>query len=369
MNRYKVLWIDDQPSEEFINEAFENKIDIVVAECHNEGIALLKNPQNSWDAIILDANCKVTDDPEEAPSLESLTDTIHYIKEFSKEKYFIPWFVYTGGGYEGFKSINNIILKNRDWDDRKYYDKPKDRNTLFINLKKAADDREFTSLRHRFKDVCEIYPFEDILEILFSINKDEISNSDLFNKIRKILDWVMKYCNDCGVLPIQFNGSNLSECSNFLGKEEIKFYVPIYIQRSFHSCVVVSSEGSHRLSVDEAVKSGLAPYLLRSTVFELLNILTWCKSLPTDKESIAILKVKISALLSSSNLLEEIVGTIEQDEIGHYHCNNCFLSYNDMKSEYIGKKIKIRGARKNNREFIKETYPYFASKYNFEIFD
>ena len=56
MNKYSVLWIDDNPSEGFLNEAFEYGLEIDVMTCHNDGMAALRNPNNSYDAIILDVN-------------------------------------------------------------------------------------------------------------------------------------------------------------------------------------------------------------------------------------------------------------------------------------------------------------------------
>ena len=133
MKRYRVLWVDDQPEEEFMNEAYENDLDVDVATCYEEAQEKLNEANESWDAIILDANCKMSSNEYEAPSLESLQESIRYLDKLCDEK-FIPWFVYTGGAYEGFSALNWFISKNRDWDDRKYYNKPQDRY-LDINCK------------------------------------------------------------------------------------------------------------------------------------------------------------------------------------------------------------------------------------------
>ena len=75
--------------------------------------------------------------------------------------------------------------------------------------------------------------------------------------------------------------------------------VPVYIQRSFHSAVTVSNEGSHRLRIDQDTKDGVAPYLIRSTVFELLNILIWLKTLSTEKEEINERRRQTQAILET----------------------------------------------------------------------
>lgn len=329
MKRYKVLWIDDDPKEEFMNEAAEYDIDIEVALCHNEGVRLLQSTQTNWDAIILDANCKISS-KNEMPSLYSLGESIRHIDHLCKTDRFIPYFIYTGGGYEGYDLLTTFVPRNRDWDDREYYNKPSQRYELFDNLKKAADNQICTQIKHKYDNVFSWIPIsDDILKILRIIENNETTNASIFNDIRKVLDWVMDYCNKCGVLPVRFSGSNLGECSMFLGKREMTDFVPLHIQRSFHSCIEIANNGSHRLEIDKAVKSGEAPYLLRSTVFELLNVLYWCKSLPNDAESIEAMRAKTMALITLDP--REIVksevfeGIIEQDTSRRYFCGEYHL--------------------------------------------
>ena len=63
-------------------------------------------------------------------------------------------------------------------------------------------------------------------------------------------------------------------------------YIPVYIQRNLFSLVTLANEGSHRLITDQAVKNGIAPFLVTSTIFELMNVLMWTLQLPRDQESI-----------------------------------------------------------------------------------
>ena len=56
--------------------------------------------------------------------------------------------------------------------------------------------------------------------------------------------------------------------------------IPIYIQRAIHTCVAVTNPGSHRTKTDSDVKDGKAPYLIRSLIYNMLDILYWCKNLP-----------------------------------------------------------------------------------------
>ena len=75
--KLNVLWVDDMPTEEFMDEAYEYGLDIQPVTSVNGGIAALKDKAKVWDAIILDANCKITDDEQEQPSIMALKKAFH----------------------------------------------------------------------------------------------------------------------------------------------------------------------------------------------------------------------------------------------------------------------------------------------------
>ena len=114
----QVLWVDDMPSDAFINEAFKYGLSLTVCTSVNGGIQLLKDKSKVWDAIILDANCKLTDNEQEQPSLKALKEAMNQLIHMRTD---IPWFVYTGGDYEGVEHLEYMI-KERSYDDRLYYD-------------------------------------------------------------------------------------------------------------------------------------------------------------------------------------------------------------------------------------------------------
>lgn len=301
MDRYKVLWIDDDPSDEFIGEAKDYyQIDIDVKTCHDDGIAALKNPDNFYHAIILDANCKITNDEQEKPSLESLNESILEVHAYCTSKsVVIPWFVYTGGGYEGYSNLESRISSKREWDDRKYYNKPKDRYELFENLKKSVEKinspewRVWNKHRDGFRLFNTNSPFialdendkSMLLKLLIAVEVTEESrNPDHLNNIRKfIAGGVMKTLSNMGVIPNLI--TELNAKGAHLGDKRFREHIPIHIQRAFHSIISTCQDGSHSdkeaeegkipAQVDKLVREGKAPYLLNSLVFELLNILIW----------------------------------------------------------------------------------------------
>lgn len=302
MDRYKVLWIDDDPSDEFIGEAKDYyQIDIDLKTCHNDGIAALKNPDNFYHAIILDANCKITNDEQEKPSLKSLTESILEVHMYCTSKSIIPWYVYTGGGYEGFADLASRIPSKREWDDRKYYNKPKDRYELFDNLKKSV--KQINSIEWRLwnkhRQVFEIFdsksPFlaldvQDrsmLIKLLVAAETtEESSNPAHLNNIRKfVAGGVIKTLSNMGVIPLTI--TKINGKSSHLGDKRFTESIPVHVQRAFYAIVSTCQDGSHSgkeveeekipPQIDRLVREGKAPYLLPSLVYEILNILVWLK--------------------------------------------------------------------------------------------
>lgn len=302
MDRYKVLWIDDDPSDEFIGEAKDyHQIDIDVKTCHTDGIAALKNPENFYHAIILDANCKITNDEQEKPSLKSLTESILEVHSYCTSKSIIPWYVYTGGGYEGFADLASRIPSKREWDDRRYYNKPKDRYELFDNIKKSVKQLNSMEWRlwNKHRHVFEIFesksPFlalgvhekSILIKLLVATETSEESrNPDHLNNIRKfIAGGVTQTLSNMGVIPKSV--TELNAKGKYLGDSRFRENIPVHVQRAFHSIISTSQDGSHSGNeivegkippqIDKLVREGKSPYLLSALVYELLNILVWLK--------------------------------------------------------------------------------------------
>lgn len=360
----EVLWIDDEPTEAFKDEAFEEGINITNCVCLNDGISLLKDNCKIWDAIILDANCKITGNEVE-PDIEALIKAVKYLL---KNNVTIPWFVYTAKSMDWSDELRKYINDDdRIWDDRDFYHKPSQRYELFANIKKAVEQNEVYKIRHRYADLFSWLKspiYEEVLSILQIVENGDKTNADIFNKVRKILDWIMTELNTYGLLTIEFNGTNLNECSRFLASNELQEYIPQYIQRQIHSCSAIANEGSHRRVSDEDVKSGKAPYLIRSTVFELLNILVWMHQLPDDDATRR--KITDQALNAMVKAKPEEPKNIPQkpefdEELKVWHCGDCMLPIKFWEEgEVLLTEIAPNSSKNPN---IKKKYPYFAKKY------
>ena len=381
--KFNVLWIDDQPSTVLGDYALAAYgINIYSIENYIDGIQWLRENLNKCDAVILDVNCKHSK-AEEIPSMKVFTNNLDQIKELCKGKRFIPWFVYTGGGYDGEAALEYAISGNSGWSKELFYKKPIHRDKLLQNVVEAINLSAETGLREKYGSIFSLSDElrADLLGILTVLEKEDYTNTGVFNQVRLVMDWTMEYCHTLGLLQVERTGSNLSECSKFLGQSQLKEIIPVYIQRAIHTLVDISNEGSHRLIINEQIESGKAPYLIRSLIYELLNLLHWLKSISNDPFDNARREIKVRELLhestqssqSAENDAVENVnfdGIVAVDEKGNYYCGNYVLPYKDsdgnINSYLVGKRVHIFTIKKNTNSRHKQLYKYFVVGYRTE---
>lgn len=372
-----VLWIDDQPQGSLIDRAYD-RYDIQI---HNElnvedGISELVSSRTIYDVIILDANCIRDSKGTQTPDMSALGYALSRMKE---EHIYLPWVVYSAAGVEGSSAIDSYIRANQDLDAKiEWFKKPAQMGELLDKVRSLAEESKEYQIKNKYNYVFNWYPHsKDLIKIIHYIEDGELNNSSVFNDIRQELEWVMGYCIECGVLQgVDFIKTNLAQCSTQLGNAKLQDIIPLYIQRSFHSLTSICNKGSHRDKMNEMVKKGIAPFLVQSTVYELLNIIHWLGTLPTDTENRLLLKQQVAILVetnnseetksdgmenvedSAKNEYEDKVFIVEQDDKGNYHCRECRISYKKAKS-YLGKEVRLKNVKENNAK-SKDNYPYFA---------
>lgn len=282
MSKYKILWIDDKWEEldsfKDVCELPENGFEMVTCTNAEEGMEIYEAHLEEWSGVILDAKV-YKGKGDNVDRLAGLTYSVNRINEL-KYKRDIPYYIYTG---QPDTASGTAFAEQYEG---KYYEKDKDEDKLIADIKKNADQLEETQIVHKYQLVFDNWPQSkhDLIQILKAIEHEDWLDNSIFNAIRKILSDVVVRLYNCGYCSVEHDGSNLGECSKVLGDRNMSGIIPVYIQRSLHTCVEVTNPGSHRSECDSAVKDGKAPYLIRSLTFDLLNILYWCKDLPTDKD-------------------------------------------------------------------------------------
>ena len=347
-----VLWIDDQPNNAFVDRADKKGINIEVRKNVDDGILELCS-SSVYDAIILDANCISHSNGSSETDISALA---YALRKITEHKINTPWFVYSGGGFSGEESIDIIVRAfERDYDEKLWYKKPGEMGVLFDNIKQVATNSEFYKLKAKYPEIFSWYPnTKQLVQILGYLEDNKHTDASVYNLIRKELDWVMQYANTHGISQIVWSGSNLAECSTFMGKSELTGVIPLHIQRSIHSTTAICNEGSHRLTIDQLTETGKAPYLIKSTVLEFLNILYWLKDSPQTHDEINDMRTLISGKIKYENKSLEV----EQDDKGNYHCGQCRLSYK-VADKFKGQIVTLYDVTRNDSQ-SKDTYPYFA---------
>lgn len=276
MNKYKILWIDDQY--ELLSELMErcevvNGFEITKCRFAKEGMKKFESHLEEWSAVVLDAKV-LMESLNEVPNLTGLRFCRDRINELKTRRY-VPMFVFTGQP----DLISNELFENMV---DKYYSKGDDDDQLIEDIISAANQQVETQIVHRHQVVFDTWPESrhDLVRILKVLENEEWQNNSVLNDVRKIMNDVMTRLHERGFCSIQHDGSNLAECSRVLGQRYMEEIIPVYIQRAIHSCVEITNPGSHRSKTDSDVRDNKAPYLVRSLIYNMLDILYWCRLLP-----------------------------------------------------------------------------------------
>jgi hypothetical protein len=292
---YNILWIDDE--HETLSgtkgRAKRNGINLVGFKSLNGGMGELERNYPFYDGVLLDA--KFFENEDDTKGTED-TWNVHRAKDqllHLKKKFEI--FVLTGQAeaYEDTtfkKAFTKVYKKGSDSEiDR-----------LFGDIKKASALQEDTQLRHSYKRVFDVctekyigeYAGQDLLNLLRV--EDETNVENHFNAIRKIIEDLFSGFQKYNLLPDEFVKPHiaLNPSSIFLaGKDQHpktdpaysrykhmgETHLPPQIANYLRSILAVCQPASHRSHIDEHVRSLKTSFLLKSVLFQLMDVLVWFK--------------------------------------------------------------------------------------------
>lgn len=373
-----VLWIDD---EEFRNirakAQEEHNILLTRVGSWEEAIPLLKDGKyKQWDAVILDCYCLL--EKEGVQEDKFLKIVLHEMAKIVGDKDILPWYVLSAGQKGNFKDILDRDLNedrltwDANWGDIAYnktgkHEGKSDVMWLFDNIITWVTEHSTSvKIRKQFWEVFGIDKELDgmLLTILPMLEDGNAPNASVLNEVRKVMDWLMSYCNNVGLLIGTFTGSNLSECVRELQSWPAKKYVPLDVQQCMSLVEELSQNGSHRLQVDKSVRDGESPYLLRCLIYSMLNILTWSKTLPTDEYSQHELWKEMKPEWDkqhpdSPESYEGKTIILEKDDNGILHCGKCLV--NKRFASFVGTRIKLEKVIVNTDKKTYGNYPIYAS--------
>lgn len=329
----EVLWVEDNKSlhEIYPLQAETYGIDMVPFENWEDAFKQLTSDYNKWDAIVLDAKCKI--------NKESADNAVKFLPEVftaltllsEKNKRIIPWYVLSGGGAEVGPISDLIIEKRKLWDSdwkKPYYSKNTDFDTLLYRIKETFEKSDVFQIKESlyhdvFQAIREIglpndaedYMMKLLKPIHFNVEDNDAYNSH-YEYPRYILEYIYRSMVSHNLLPKELinnrrkDSVNLAACSKLLGSGSISehgfnfaysFVVfPTIIRNAVWNTTTITGSYVHTKSEGSDDKEkvdtkghiaavGGSPYLLRKIAYELCDFILWYKDFlrkhPNDEEN------------------------------------------------------------------------------------
>ncbi|MCQ2256878.1 MAG: hypothetical protein MJZ41_02660 [Bacteroidaceae bacterium] len=298
-----VLWVDDliiNPDgtetdfcKSFVNSAYDEGIDITPFATYNEAYSEIEKNPSKWIAIILDVRNDQAIEGNENQDYLSMRRRIEYFRREHNNRVEPFIFVFSADPVT-ISDAKRYFIKDADIQSKEVYNKPDDVNVLFKDIKEAAKQSTIYATYKKYENIFnameEMEWSKEDQNIVFSLIKNIDSDNDykndtLYNEIRKLLEVALYtkleksgIMDDFVKLKNEYVDDTINKRSLYMGKNQ---EVPLYIQRAFHSLTMIAQNGSHyhatspNLVVARDTRLGNAPYLLKSCLYDLLNIIIW----------------------------------------------------------------------------------------------
>ena len=366
MSKYRVLWIDDKHKEmSLLIECWKLDpsidIELVGYELAVDGITAFEASPDSWDAVILDVQ-QLDQSYYEGTSIAGLTRCRDYFLNHPKQ---IPFFIFTGEAKWKSNKDFEILM------GRRVYKKGNDQDEkdLIRDIHNAIESNPEKQLRDKYAKAIAFCPkyANHIIEIASYITQAETRKTDAFNKMRDILEWIVKYGREHGLFTQDIVKPN--DAKKFIEKINAPDIVPSYIAKIFLAFNEIVQNGSHDndagkgLLVKEHVNKGIAPHLIESTFNLLIVLFDWLETLPTTDEEIQ----KLRTYTESFN--KPIKGVIKQDAEGNFFCIDtksdrmCLINRNYVISNNLQDNlVQIIDITSNTLYPANSQYPFYALK-------
>jgi len=409
---YNVIWIDDQCKEDegfapgFIKRCkLRFNIHLFPFELESDGLTILENDTEHYDAVILDAK-GWSDVRYVATTTKGMYEAIRRIERLAYKKV-IPYYILTA---------QEDLLSSEDFTDsvgkNKIYYKysPSDIENLLKNIQLDVKANRRNQVKLYYMDALSCITAmnpksgEIVLDILdamhFPNNHPDFDPILYYNPLRQILEYNFRAANRVCIIPNECLDKkgypNLSQCCHYLSgnnadvagvrcgiRENNDRVVPPHIELMMRMILDVGNINSHstELSNDELQKLEQyinknvfsSRYLIYGLALNACEITLWMKKYIDCHQDIETNKKKCRSLKSEPLIEEknvkqnidkdELVGIVEYNN-GIYHIGDRFYvnSGTIEKNGWQNKKVKIVQYDVNTRSGIKEKYPLFACR-------
>lgn len=327
-----ILYFEDQVVDSFEAIATAYNISVSYANTAEEGLKMIEENPNKWDAILLDGRMPVNNGEE-----AFMSTLVHTIGEI-KKRYSSgtpPWFVYTA-----HPEIYIEVLRQEEWQRKNAFAKGVDsEEDLLKNIDDAISNSKMYKFKQVYSKIFDVLPYQTSIDpryiptetrlfeiINYQYNEESFNCPMVLNNLRTMLEWVYKYMYHLGLLvDVVPTTTNVAQCSTKCGNKSYVNYIPLYIQRALHTLSDISNEASHGCSTNAIIHEGKAPFLTRSMTYEMLNVLDWIANQPNDDEQINKNRQGMEELTKAIQYYTKKEIKPEIDSNGHVHYEQCII--------------------------------------------
>ena len=295
-----VLWVDDQAYDEkgepkplyytVTERGYDAGIFVQAYQNYDEALDALTSEPHRWSAIILDICDERAEHGETEDGFSEIYSEIEkfQVRNNQPEPYI---FVYSGDNRFSTKEQQSIIRK-RDYAKRVYVKGSiPELKEMFADIKTIVEVSPYYKIQQKYHDIFSAVESlewekenkEILWKIIVSVENGK-SDPSLLNDMRKLLEGeILGLFEDLNIFPFPSRDFTLNNESTYISMNK---KIPVFIQRAFHSLSAITNDGSHgkkATTTSADIMSGKAPYLLRSCMFELFNVIIWQNNLFSEK--------------------------------------------------------------------------------------
>ncbi|BDD13116.1 hypothetical protein FUAX_55480 (plasmid) [Fulvitalea axinellae] len=290
----KTLLVDDAPSNNFIDNAEGEGLDLKPVS-NVEGMRkILESENHVFDAVILDV--RFYEDQSEGRTTQA---AYRQAREYLSNKD-LKYFTYTG--QDSIKKDDSFHETYGFDDDENFlYKKGIDEDKLIEDIKSfVTEEGENWKLKNRHTHIFSASAIDhlqllepDLLKLaktLDSINTGDQDVEDLFNCCRRIIENIFKACATQEILPNHFvaNEVALNPSSRFLSGQKAEHnYIafkptgghspfPKSVANVLRSILEITNEGSHS-NLTQDCTPHQRTYLLTAVINNLFALVSWTK--------------------------------------------------------------------------------------------
>ncbi len=277
MDKIKVLWMNNGEDDVYsvIPDAIEYGIEIETCTNFTTCRRLLSSDNErkvQYDAVLVNASCQML---SERPKIDNLSIALDWMKRVCPR---IPWFVINSETSLDRRDKGNLTKTLKPYSGSLYSIQE---SKLKLELFDGIHEKTYFLPHRRFAKelgICREQERDSLLNLLWKLHKrdNEIEKDHTIpTDCRKVLEGIRNSARS-GIIHIPSISKPENELNMFSKQIDASgSIIPEYVKRSFHRCCTVSQDGSHTLETDRLIKEGKAPYLTKSLIFDLLNILNW----------------------------------------------------------------------------------------------